>query len=180
MTLKGKNLTRVSAFKYLGVMLSEKTTIQDYVDRLNENLLQQFNSIFSKFYYADKSVLYFLFKTQVMAFYGLELWYDSMHLPRHFRRASINYHKAVKPISGYNVWNSNHDAYESVGVPIFRHLVARRVLNYYISMCLIERPCTAMLRYFLRFRSKLSRSVMKSFSSAYSTNAVWDNDTDAF
>ena len=54
-----------------------------------------------------------------MAFYGLELWYDSMHLPRQFRRSSINYRKTVKRISGHNVWNSNHDACESVGVPIF-------------------------------------------------------------
>ena len=57
-----------------------------------------------------------------------------MHLPRHFRGASINYHKTGKRISDYNVWNSNHDAYESVGVPIFRHLVATRVLNHYISI----------------------------------------------
>ena len=46
-------------------------------------------------------------------------------------------------------------------------------------MCVSESPCTAMLSYFLRFRSKLSRSVMNNFSSVHSINDVWDNDTDA-
>ena len=46
-------------------------------------------------------------------------------------------------------------------------------------MCVPEGLCTPMLRYFLRLRSKLSRSVMISFSSVYSINDVWDNDTDA-
>ena len=36
-------------------------------------------------------------------------------------------------------------------------------------MCVSESPCTAMLRYFLKFRSKLSQPVMNTFTSAYST-----------
>ena len=123
------------------------------MDRMNSMFLQQFNGIYSKFNFVDKNVLYFLFKTHVMSFYGVELWHESLVSPSRFHRASVTYHKAVKKMSGYNVWHSYHEACDVVGVPIFRHLVATRVLGYYISLCRSRSPCIALLKYYFRFAS---------------------------
>ena len=101
-----------------------------------------------------------------------------MQAPRHFRRASVTHHKAVKQISEYTVWNSNLVACESVDVPILRHLAATCVLSHYISTCVSE-SLSAMLRYQLRFGSEISRSLTNTLTKAYNINDVWCNDKDS-
>ena len=140
-TLKGKNLIRVSAYKHLDVMLSKNFTVQDDVDRLKEIFLQQFNSIFQQILLRS---LYFLFKTHVMHFMAWSIY--MIACIHHFRRASISSHKAVKRKSGFTMygiqtmmlvrgWGSYFSAFSGI-----------TCANHDIYEC--ESPWTAMLSFF--------------------------------
>ena len=65
-------------------------------DRVLNKFLRQYNSMYHRFNFASREVIYHLFKTYSSSFYGIELWYNESNRNRAFNNVSVGYHKAVK------------------------------------------------------------------------------------
>ena len=59
--LNGEAVERVQEWKYLGIILSEDLSNSKDIDRTMYAFLRQFNSMYNKYYYLDRHVLFFLF-----------------------------------------------------------------------------------------------------------------------
>ena len=165
-SLNGFNIERIKFYKYLGIILSDDRSITRDVDRAANAFIKQFNGMYSKFYYMNDSVLHYLFRTYTSSFYGVELWHGSICY-RHIDKISIIYHKAVKRIARLNVWDSNHEACEIVGIPIFKHLIAMRAINFFHQMLKSSSPCIAPYRHYLRYHSHMFFRLDKLFFKNY-------------
>ena len=137
----------VDVFKYLGIVLSSNLNISGDVDRALNAFLGQFNACYHKFNFVDHKVIVYLFKTYASSFYGCETWYNVSNRERKFHKISVGYHKAVKKIAGLPVWNSNHMACELIGVNIFRHLQAKRMYKFCVSLFCSKNKTINELRY---------------------------------
>ena len=168
-SLNGKTLTRESNCKYLGVFLNENSNIGHDIDRITNSFLKQFNGMYSKFYFVDRSVLFYLFKSYTSSFYGIEVWYEKI-LGYQLNRISVAYHKAVKRICGNNVWDSNHDACDTVGVHIFRHLLAKKLVCFWHRICNSRSSCLFNLRYYFRYNSCIFNKISSIFHANYSVD----------
>ena len=93
--INGVDLEQVSTCKYLGVLLSDNGNIGMDIDRAISSFLKQFNGMYSKFHFADKKVLFFLFKIYTSSFYGIETWIEKIY-DYQLDKISVVYHKAVK------------------------------------------------------------------------------------
>ena len=172
--LNNELIDRVSQFKYLGVILSDRMIISDDIDRVMSTFLKQFNSMYYKFYEQNNDVLHFLFRTYTSSFYGIELWYDSL-FNRNINKLSICYHKAIKRVARLNVWDSNHEACDIVQVMTFQHLLAKRVLVFLFNMIKSKSPCLKPYKNYLIVRSNLIGSFNRYFAAKYDISKVLDN-----
>ena len=136
-----------------------------------DSSLKQFNGMYSKFHYVTRDVLCYLFTTYTSSFYGIELWYDE--IPKSLlNKMSVTYHKAVKRISGHNVWDSNHDACDTAGVYVFKHLLSKRMLCFWNNMTKSRNPCLGNLRYYFRHSSSIFQRLSKLFYEVYSVDIL--------
>ena len=113
--------------------MSMKTDIDFALDVFSS----QFNMVYSKFYYFNISVPYFLFHNYTSSFYGAETWCTS-ESARRFDKRSISYDKAVKKVSDPQVWDSNHEGCDNVKVPILKPHLAKRMIRFlfaFLSSC---------------------------------------------
>ena len=150
--LSGYELKKVSEVKYLGVILTDDLKIDKDTNRALNSFLGQFNSMFHKFSFVDSNIMFYLFKTYTSSFYDVELWYNGITSASSLRLISVGYHKAVKKLAGLNYWDSNHEACNIVGVDIFKHLQAKRMLNlYFKALDSRSRFMQKMKYYFSRF-----------------------------
>ena len=165
-TLNNEQLKLATSCKYLGVYLNNKFNLNDDVDRIMNAFLRQFNGMFSKFSFLNFNARCFLFNSFCSSFYGMETWVETLR-EYQLKKISVAYHKAVKRVGGFEVWNSNHDACEAVGVLLFRHLWAKRLLFFWHRLCLSRSPCTANLRYYFASKSCLYAKIDALFSDKY-------------
>ena len=169
--LNGNQLTRTNKCKYLGVILTHNGNINDDVDRVLNSFLRQFNGMYSKFYFTDKRILYHLFKTFTSSFYGIDVWFEKITLAQ-LSKISVAYHKAVKKICGFDVWDSNHVACDVVGVKNFKHLLATRLLCFWKKMSESKSPCISVLNYYFKFKSKIYDKLQRMFQEHYSVDIL--------
>ena len=169
----------VDVFKYLGIVLSSNLNISGDVDRALNAFLRQFNACYHKFNFVDHKVMVYLFKTYASSFYGCETWYNVSNRDRKFHKISVGYHKAVKKIAGLPVWNSNHMACESIGVNIFRHLQAKRMYKFCVSLFCSKNKTINELRYYFTFKSNIKKMIESTFVSDYGISDLFSNDSDA-
>ena len=172
--LNGKLLERVTDFKYLGVILSERLTLDKDADRMVNTFLKQFHSMYSKFSFLDIDVRYFLFKSYTSSFYGAETWASSPS-KKNVYKVAVAYHKAVKKIAGLNVWDSNHEACAMVNAPIFRHMLAKRYVSCFFTMLKSSSPCILPYRFYFRYFSKYYLEIKKLFFEVYGVVNILDN-----
>ena len=173
--LKGNELPRSRECSYLGITLSDHIDIGPDSNRALATFLKQYNSLYSKFSFADRNVLIYLFKSYATSFYGIELWYsDSIRQPP-YHKLAVAYHKAIKKMVGLNVWDSNHHACALSSLPIFKHLLARRSLNFYCSLIKSKSPCIASLKYFYRSDSTLGKNLRAIFDLKYGVKNILDH-----
>ena len=138
------------------------------------SFVKQFNGMYSNFHYMENSVLKFLFKTYTSSFYGCELWYGSQRY-KTINKIAVAYHKAVKRVAQRNVWDSNHQACNIVGVPIFKHLIAQRGVRFYFSMLVSASPCIKPYQNYLRNQSLAKAELDKLFTRNYNVGNFWKN-----
>ena len=175
-TLSGLDLKRVSECKYLGVVFSENLSCIDKdMDRVLNSFLAQFNSMYQKFSFLDRHIVYFLFKTYTSSFYGVEMWYNGLKNDRTLHKLSVGYHKAVKKIAGLNPWDGNHGACEEVGVDIFKHLQAKRMISLYFKTMNSENRFLHDMRYYFRFASAIKIEIENFFEKNYGITRLSSN-----
>ena len=107
--------------------------------------------------------------------YGLELWYDLFANVNNLRKMSVAYHKSVKKIGGFNVFDSNHAACSFVGVPVFRHHQALASLRFFLNICKSSSPCVSSLRHYFMYHSLMKIRVQSLFSSYYGVSDLFGN-----
>ena len=168
--MNGERLTQVEKCKYLGVILNENgTDVQDDIERISTSFLKQFNAMYSKFNFVSNDIMYFLFKSYTSSFYGIDLWFDRIPYSR-LRRVSVPYHKAVKKICNMNVWDSNHDACDLVGIFTFKHLLALRLICFWHKLCQTKSMCIGSLKHYFRYNSFIYRKLKSMFLEVYSVD----------
>ena len=168
--MNGEILAKVEKVKYLGVILNENgLDVHDDIDRISTSFLKQFNAMYSKFNFVSNDIMYFLFKSYTSSFYGIDVWFDRIPYSR-LRRVSVPYHKAVKRICNMNVWDSNHDACDLVGVLTFKHIHALRLVCFWHKLCQSKSMCLGNLNYYFRFNSCIYRKLKSMFLEAYSVD----------
>ena len=172
-------IERVSHCKYLGIVLTDDMSNTMDSDRVLNKFLRQYNSMYHRFNFASREIIYHLFKTYSSSFYGIELWYNEKNRNRAFNNVSVGYHKAVKRIAGLCTWDSNHSACEIVGVNIFRHLQAKRMFNFYLSIVNSKNKSMLSLKYYFCYNSFIRKNVAEIFLNDYDVIDVFDNDRSA-
>jgi len=173
------SLKRVNSIKYLGVTLSADLSINSDIERVLDSFLKQFNGMYCKFGFVDFDTLCYLFKTYTTTFYGIGLWIEQRVVRRLIHNLSVAYHKAVKKVASLNVWDSNHDACERVGVDTMPHLIAKRLLSFYTSLRYSRCRMVNVLRYHLLYLSNLRQTIHMLFRDSYGVYDVSFNDYDA-
>ena len=169
--LDGSVLKDVNECIYLGVILNGSRDVGSDIDRVLSSFLKQFNCMYSKFNFAHRDVLIYLFKAYTSSFYGIEVIYD--RIPKFLlNRLSVAYHKAVKRILNFNIWDNNHDACDMAGVLMFKHLLAKRQLCYWVNLSNSDSPCLASLKYYFRSCSHIFLNLKKFFIDSYSVNIL--------
>ena len=177
--INNAQLEKVSSLKYLGIFLSEDFSIKGDVDRALKSFLKQFNAMFQKFNFLNSEVLSFLFKTYTTSFYGINLWFEHKIQPSHIRNLEVAYHKAIKKIVGIEVWRSNHEACDLMGIDLFKHFLSKRMAKFYFSAISSECKMFRMLRYHFMFSSQLYKILKERFNAYYQIENVIGNDKDA-
>ena len=108
---------------------------------------------------------FFLFKSFTSSFYGMDTWFN--YKQADIYKIGVAYHKSVKKIAQLNTWDSNHEGCLYVGVPIFRHLLARRLLSSFFRLCDSNSPCLDKFKFYFRFKSSFSKHIDTLFSNVY-------------
>ena len=86
---------------------------------------------------------------------------------REVNKLAITYHKAVKRVARLNVWDSNHEGCSIVGVPIFQHMMSKRIVSYFCSIIKSESPCLLPYKYYFRHSSFINKEVDNLMESKY-------------
>ena len=117
-----------------------------------------------------------MFKTYTSSFYGINLWFDEVVKTKDVRKVEVGYHRAIKKVAGMNEWNSNHDACEMTGNLIFKHMLSKRMLNFYFSVIGSKCKLVTNLRYYFLLESALYNTVKCRFMLIYNVNDIIEND----
>ena len=64
-----------------------------------------------------------------------------------------------RKVAALNVWDSNHEACEIVNVPIFKHLLAKRLVSFLFRVIRSESHCELPFRCYLRNMSAIYKSI---------------------
>ena len=169
--MNGLKLGREDKVIYLGVILAGNGSTLDDVNRVTSSFLKQFNGMYWRYNFLRRDMLYFLFKSYTSSFYGIDLWFEKMP-DSHLDRVCIAYHKAIKRISGLNVWDSNHEACEMVGVQTFSHLRATRLVCFWHKLFHTKSVCLGNLNYYFGYKSQIYGKLKAMFMDNYSVDIL--------
>ena len=164
--LNRKQIAEVNECMYLGVLLTGNRNITPDINRVTNAFLKQFNAMYTKFYFVNREVLFYLFKAYTSSFYGIDLWFDKVP-PSHLNKLNVSYHKAVKRICGLNTWDSNHIACETVGVKTFPHLLAERLVCFWNKLCNSKSDCIKDLTHYFRYNSVICAKLTNFMNKRY-------------
>ena len=173
--LQNQTLDRVTSIKYLGIVLSEDMSITKDVDRMTSQFLAQFNGMYYKFNVMEGEVIFYLFRTFTSSFYGVELWYINANRDRVFNRIAVAYHKMVKKITGYRIYDSNHRACDEANVDIFKHLQAKRSWNFFRKLTRSNNRLLLRMKYYLINSSIIKEYISKMFELEYGLSNPFEN-----
>ena len=162
--------------RYLGIILSNDMGLKLDIERALNAFLSQFHSMHNKFKFLDRKEIFFLFKNFSTSFCGVNLLYHHCVKETHLRKISVAFHKAVKRVTGLDVWSSNHVACEVVGISVFRHLFFKRMFKFFLSLIASELPLFNRLRYFFWSSAVIKTRVDEIFNERYGIVNFLRND----
>ena len=90
-SFNGRVLSRVLKYKYLGCILSTDLSDEEDIVRSFKSFNKSFGSILIKFNSVDTEILYSLFNTYCVSFYGMEMW-NRFYSTKYYRKISVSYH----------------------------------------------------------------------------------------
>ena len=134
--VNGSAIKRVNRIKYLGITLTDKSSIACDVDSSCGSFLRQLNGMYHKLKFLDINVLQFPFISCCMSLYGIEVSYDKFESQKQYKRMPVTFHKAIKQICVMKFWDSNHVACDSLNLDVFKHLLAKRCYNFFVRLSL--------------------------------------------
>ena len=177
-TLKLDNIQieRVSNLKYLGVFLNENFDLAPECDRVLRKFLIQFNCLYQKFNFLPTNILSYLFKTYCTSFYGINTWFGGSARVSDMNKVEVAYHKAVKKVARMDIWQSNHEACEKIGVNVFKHLLSRRLLRFYANVVNSSCKLIRRMNLYLMLNSKLYGTISNRMSNMYGIINFIGND----
>ena len=73
-SFNGRVLPRVLKYKYLGCILTTDLSDEEDIERSFKSFNKSFGSILKKINSVDTEILYSLFNTYCVSFYGVEMW----------------------------------------------------------------------------------------------------------
>ncbi len=149
--LKGNVMLNVSSCKYLGIIITDDLCNKSDILRCETSFLRQFYSIYRRFYYADMSVLIYLFKSHCLSLFGCELWYNLKGCITTSKCHAINYHKCIKKILGVSWMENNHDICEFANLHTFRHLVNWKMISFAFNLINTKSVCFNRYVLFYKF-----------------------------
>ena len=161
--IHGQRLKLEHQCKYLGIVLTDEMFISKDIERACQSFLQQFNSMYSKFYFSNKEILCFLFRSYCTNFYAAELWFNKEKSSKELDTISITYHKALKRILGLSKWDNNHNACEMTGFPIFKHFINSKLISFLFSIIKSKSPCLTTLKEYFKHDSFILKYTQEIF-----------------
>ena len=82
-----------------------------------------------------------------MSFSGVGTWFMKLHT-KYLNDISIAYHKAIKRMCNKGPNNNNHKCLERVYLPIFKHLFAKKLINFAFSVFQSKSPSLSSHKYY--------------------------------
>ena len=177
--LNNVRLAIVDKYKYLGVVLTNKGVWKEDIRRCELSFLRQFYSIFRKFYFVDRNVFKFLFKTYCLSLYGCELWSNLSGSVDEFDSFSVNYHLCIKNFMNTSIIHSNHDICEEAGLLTFKHLTKLKLITFVFNLFESRSVCFAPFKFYFLFYSHFINNVNNEIARLYNISNILDNDKDA-
>jgi hypothetical protein len=177
--IDGVLMNLVTKCTYLGVVFTDDFKITEDIIRVNKAFIKQFYGMFSKFYFLNRDMLIFLFRTFCTSFYGSEIWYNGSGSKAEFGRCGVAYHRGIKKMLHLSSRECNHYACRVSLLPVFNHFINKKILSFLFSVLNSKSVCiTPFIRYF-RFDSFLIEFVNDIFLNAYGLINCMGNDLDA-
>ena len=105
----------------------------------------------------------------------MNLWIEEARF-KDFHKLAVGYHKAVKKVANMNVWSSNHEACQLVGVNHFNHLFTKRLIKYYNRVINSKVGTLRKFKYFFMLQSALYQKVSKICEERYDITSLCAND----
>ena len=106
-SFNGRVLSRVFKYKYLGCILSTDLSDKEDIERSFKSFNKSFGCILRKLNSVDTQILYSLFNTSCVSFYGVEMW-NRFYSTKYYRKISVSYHASLKKILKVPRFYSNH------------------------------------------------------------------------
>ena len=122
----------------------------------------------------DINVLLHLFKTHAMCFHGIETWFAKLY-KNDLKDVALAYHNAINKMASRRKFDSTHECLDSLKLPIFKHLLAKRMISFAFSIFKTDSPCMAYHRHYFRYQSTFSCEIKKMFFKEYQIANVFDN-----
>ena len=109
-----------------------------------------------------------------MSFYGAETWYAKLN-KKYLKNISVPYQKAIKRICGRNSYDSKHECLEQVNLPVFKHFLAEKQIQFTFRLFHSGSQCPSNHKYYFRYGTLVCKYIRKLFSDNYQIIDVFDN-----
>ena len=172
-------IKRGEQIKYLGINLTNNTSVAGDVDRCCDFFLLQFNGMYHKFKFLHMNILQFLFISYCMSLYGIEMCYDKLECQQQLEIMSVTYHKAIKKMYGMKFWIYNHVACDNFELRYLQAHLAKRCYKFYCSIVTSKISCFSDLQYYYKVEALSLAHVKSVFWIIYNVNDFLRNDPDA-
>jgi hypothetical protein len=172
-------LKNVENFKYLGAIISNNLSNKQDIVKCDKAFLKKFNGIYRKFSFATQDIKLYLFKSHCLDYFGSQLWSNQTGSIGAFKRASINYHKAIKMILKLSFRSSNHDACDVANSLTFKHLINTKTISFAFQLVHSGSPCLYPHMSYLKHNSLFISEIKCNAFKSYNIEDLFNNDLDA-
>lgn len=169
----------VNHYKYLGVTLSSNLSNNNDIERCNKQFLGQSYMLVRKFSGIPSHILFYLFKTYCLSFYGCGLWPIFGTNKSNIHACAVSYHKTIKKIQGIHIGESNHLVCNNLNTFLFNHFINYESFLLLRSLHNSQSKPFNVFKNYLINESYLHKNINKIFMQNYNFNNVLNNDKEA-
>ena len=99
----------------------------------------------------------------------------SSSIKKDLKNISVPYHKPSKRICRRNSYNSNHERLEQVNLPILKHFLAKKQIQFTFRLFNSRSPCLSNHKYYFRYGSLFCKYIWNHFSENYQIIHIFVN-----